>query len=88
MSPFAIDLQRRRTERGWSRAHLARRTALDVTLISRIELGKRPPTVNTLRRLSAALCDSSSRARNFTSQAVKPGLMVLAPKSNSCFGPS
>lgn len=70
MTPFSTELQSRRLQRGWSQSQLARRTALDVSLISRLELGARPPTVNSLRRLSAALCESEDDRAAFVATGV------------------
>ena len=41
---FSRELRRTRTARGWSIAEVARRTGLNPAHLSRIELGRRPPT--------------------------------------------
>lgn len=65
MSPFPTTLRRIRTERGLSVSQLSRRTRFSHTLILRLESGARDPTVNNLRRLSAALCESQEEREAF-----------------------
>ena len=48
---FGRELRRTRTARGWSIAEVARRAELNAAHLSRIELGRRPPT----ERIAAAL---------------------------------
>lgn len=48
---FGRELRRTRTARGWSIAEVARRTGLNPAHLSRIELGRRPPT----EKIAAAL---------------------------------
>ena len=49
------ELKRLRTERGLSQAKLAARSDLDPSTVNQIERGARAPTVETLRKLAAAL---------------------------------
>lgn len=62
---FASQLRRFRDRRGWSMLHLARRTAIDVSLIWRFEHGERLPSRATLRRLASALCESDAEVSAF-----------------------
>ena len=52
---FARLLERFRDERGWSKADLAKRAALDPSSITRFEQGTRNPDRETILQLSAAM---------------------------------
>jgi DNA-binding XRE family transcriptional regulator len=50
---FGRELRRTREARGWSIAEVARRTGLNPAHLSRIELGRRPPTIKVATALDA-----------------------------------
>jgi transcriptional regulator with XRE-family HTH domain len=52
---FARHLERLRDERGWSKADLAKRAALDPSSITRFEQGARNPDRETVLQLSDAM---------------------------------
>lgn len=52
---FAQQLERLRDERGWSKADLAKRAALDPSSITRFEQGARNPDRETVLQLSMAM---------------------------------
>jgi transcriptional regulator with XRE-family HTH domain len=51
-----------RIQRGWSKAHLARRARLDQALVSKFESRRARPYPRELRRLAAALGLSATEA--------------------------
>ena len=51
---FGRELRRTRNARGWSIAEVARRAGIDAAHLSRIELGRRPPTVKVAVALDKA----------------------------------
>lgn len=55
VSQIAVEIRSRRMERGWSQGDLARLIGVDHSYISRLESGKRVPSVGMLARLSEAL---------------------------------
>lgn len=52
---FALQLERLRNERGWSKADLAKRSELDPSSITRFEQGARNPDRETVLQLSEAM---------------------------------
>jgi transcriptional regulator with XRE-family HTH domain len=55
VSEFARLLERLRHERGWSKADLAKRSALDPSSITRFEQGNRNPDRETVLQLAEAM---------------------------------
>lgn len=49
------ELRRLRKERGWSQLEMTRHTGMPQAKISRLELGKGNPTLETIRKLADAL---------------------------------
>lgn len=65
MSQLGTYIVRRREQKGWTRAELARASNIPYSTLSNIELNKRnvKPTEETLRRLAAALGEDDSQMR-------------------------
>lgn len=52
---LGLEIQRRRTERGWSQEYLAEITGLHRTYISQLERGLKSPSVRVLSHIANAL---------------------------------
>jgi transcriptional regulator with XRE-family HTH domain len=52
---LGIEIQRRRTEKGWSQEYLAEMTGLHRTYISQLERGLKSPSVRVLSHITNAL---------------------------------
>ncbi|GAB1540175.1 hypothetical protein NUACC21_28440 [Scytonema sp. NUACC21] len=52
---LGLEIQRRRTEKGWSQEYLAEMTGLHRTYISQLERGLKSPSVRVLSHISHAL---------------------------------
>jgi transcriptional regulator with XRE-family HTH domain len=52
---LGLELQRRRTEKGWSQEYLAEFTGLHRTYISQLERGLKSPSVRVLSHITNAL---------------------------------
>lgn len=52
---LGLEIQRRRTERGWSQEYLAQITGLHRTYISQLERGLKSPSVRVLSQIANAL---------------------------------
>ncbi|MEH1929335.1 MAG: helix-turn-helix transcriptional regulator [Nostoc sp.] len=69
---LGLELQRRRTEKGWSQEYLAEVTGLHRTYISQLERGLKSPSVRVLSHITNAL--SMTMSEFF--QAVEESLSV------------
>jgi len=52
---LGLEIQRRRTEKGWSQEYLAEVTGLHRTYISQLERGLKSPSVRVLNHITNAL---------------------------------
>lgn len=52
---IGLEIQRRRTEKGWSQEYLAEFTGLHRTYISQLERGLKSPSVRVLNHITKAL---------------------------------
>jgi len=52
---LGLEIQRRRTEEGWSQEYLAENTGLHRTYISQLERGLKSPSVRVLSHITNAL---------------------------------
>ncbi|MBW4511353.1 MAG: helix-turn-helix domain-containing protein [Scytonematopsis contorta HA4267-MV1] len=52
---LGLEIQRRRTEKGWSQEYLAEMTGLHRTYISQLERGLKSPSVRVLSHITSAL---------------------------------
>jgi transcriptional regulator with XRE-family HTH domain len=66
---FGRELRRTRTARGWSIAELARRTGINPAHLSRIELGRRPPTDRIAAALDTAFPEKQRWFSNWHSES-------------------
>lgn len=52
---LGLEIQRRRTDKGWSQEYLAEMTGLHRTYISQLERGLKSPSVRVLNHITKAL---------------------------------
>ncbi|CAD5982604.1 Transcriptional regulator, XRE family [Planktothrix tepida] len=52
---LGLELQRRRTDKGWSQEYLAEMTGLHRTYISQLERGLKSPSIRVLNHITKAL---------------------------------
>ncbi len=52
---LGLEIQRRRTEKGWSQEYLAEMTGLHRTYISQLERGLKSPSMRVLSHITSAL---------------------------------
>lgn len=52
---LGLEIQRRRTEKGWSQEYLAEATNLHRTYISQLERGLKSPSIRVLSQIATAL---------------------------------
>lgn len=67
-----LRLTHERLQRGWSKAHLARRARLDQALVSKFESGRAKPYPRELRRLAHALGLPADQAHNLLDEVAAP----------------
>lgn len=71
--PFPALLRQHRDRRHWSQERLAEAAELDHSLVSRMEVGTRPPTRRSLRKLADGLgLDPDERDRLYTTAGFLP----------------
>jgi transcriptional regulator with XRE-family HTH domain len=66
---FGRELRRTRIARGWSIAEVARRTGINPAHLSRIELGRRPPTLRTAAALDKVFPEKQGWFSNWHSES-------------------
>lgn len=68
---LGIEIQRRRTAKGWSQEYLAEVTNLHRTYISQLERGLKSPSIRVLNRISTALDVSMSKLLEGVEEALR-----------------
>jgi transcriptional regulator with XRE-family HTH domain len=67
---LGLEIQRRRTEKGWSQEYLAEMTGLHRTYISQLERGLKSPSVRVLSHITNALSVTMSEFLRVVEESV------------------
>jgi transcriptional regulator with XRE-family HTH domain len=67
---LGLEIQRRRTEKGWSQEYLAEITGLHRTYISQLERGLKSPSVRVLSHITQALDITMSQFLEAVEEAI------------------
>jgi len=86
-SKIAINIERLRTDKGWSKAELSRRAGVERPTLSQWESGRHRPKVEAVKKLSLAFGVSMSEIDPFIHDGVqedaRQGMIIEAPSGPS-----